>query len=148
MSHSCVIQHLLSSNENVVVQKGESTVFAIQTRTEVVLERPTKQQQQVGVRISSVHTKGGKHFPIQEAPYIDFVKSAFTFLARKKEPILARDLLIVVWRSSLSVATGFLFVPLKDEPQVAQESDFDVTDSNPQTDGIRLDLFSTLNQRF
>ena len=141
MSHSSVIQQLLSANENAaVVQKGESSVFALQTRSQIVPDSQSKQQpQEVGVRISSVQTTGGKHLDLDEPPYIDFVKSAFTFLARKKEPILSRDLLIVVWRSTSSVATGFLFVPLKDESQVAQESDFDVTDSTTN-DGIRFEF--------
>ena len=93
-------------------------------------------------------TKGGKHFGLAESPYIDFVKPAFTFLGRKKEPILARDVLIVVWRSggvattpsSTSAATGFLFVPLKDEqPSGASSSlsnEFDATDSGTN-DGAR-----------
>jgi hypothetical protein len=96
-------------------------------------------------------TKGGKHFGLAESPYIDFVKPAFTFLGRKKEPILPRDVLIVVWRSggvaaapssssSTPVATGLLFVPLKDEqPSGASTSlanEFDATDSGTN-DGAR-----------
>ncbi len=69
-------------------------------------------------------------------------------MGRQKEPILARDVLIVVWRSggvsasssSTSAATGFLFVPLKDEQPSGATSnlsnEFDATDSGTN-DGAR-----------
>ena len=50
MSHSSVIQKLLSSNENIGVQKGESIVFGVQTRTASEHEPAVK----TGVQISSV----------------------------------------------------------------------------------------------
>ncbi len=50
MSHSSVIQKLLSSNENIGVQKGESIVVGVQTRTASDQEIAVK----TGVQISSV----------------------------------------------------------------------------------------------
>jgi hypothetical protein len=125
MSHSSVIQRLLSANDNAVVQKGESIIFGLLTGSHGVGPESS------GIRVTSVQTKGGKHFGVEEPPFIDFVKPAFAFSGRKKEPVLARDVLIAVWRGATSTtATGFVFVPIKDESNVAMIPDFDAIDSN------------------
>jgi hypothetical protein len=116
MSHSSVIQRLLSANDNAVVQKGESIIFGLLTGSHGVGPESS------GIRVTSVQTKGGKHFGVEEPPFIDFVKPAFAFSGRKKEP---------VWRGATSTtATGFVFVPIKDESNVAMIPDFDAIDSN------------------
>ena len=132
MSHSSVIQRLLSANDNAVVQKGESIIFGLQTGNG---GHDGAVESGGGIRVTSVQTKGGKHFGVEEPPFIDFVKPAFAFSGRKKEPVLSRDVLIAVWRGATSTsATGFVFVPIKDDLAVALINDFDAIDSN---DGAR-----------
>ena len=140
LSHSSVIRNLLSANENSVVHKGESVNFGLQTSAGSEGEAGTS-----GLYESSVQTKSGKLFGTEHPPIVDFVKPAFTFSGRKKEPTLQRDIVVVIWRvAGVTPATptpqiGLIFVPLKDDPGPTQMNDFDVLDNNV-TDGARLNL--------
>lgn len=148
LSHTSVIRNLLSANENAVVQKGESINFGLQTSAGSEAEAepaPTS-----GLYESSVQTKSGKLFGADHPPFVDFVKTAFTFSGRKKEPTLSRDVVVVVWRvagvtaaTSSSPQIGLIFVPLKDDVGATPVNDFDVLDNNA-TDGARLVLISRL----
>jgi hypothetical protein len=74
--------------------------------------------------VSTVQTKGGSHLCVNDPPFVDFVKPAFQFSGRKKEPVLPRDVLVVVWRVAAVTPApiGFVFVPLADDaPQVSEQ---------------------------
>lgn len=128
LSHTSVIKQILSENDcGNFVQRGESVVFGVQTCAD--------QNTPSGIQISSVRTQGGKHFGLEETPYLEFVKPAFTFASRKKEPLLARDVVAVTWRAggASSSTTGLVYVPLKDDPNPVKE--FDAPDAGA-TDGV------------
>ena len=140
LSHSNVIKSLLSANENSVVQKGESINFGLQTSADET-EKAAAAAAESSLHLSTVQTKSGKHFGVNDQPFVDFVKPAFTFNGRKKEPTLPRDVLIVVWRvagaaSTLPPSVGFVFVYLKEDSYLPQVNDFEALDN--ATDGARF----------
>ena len=145
LSHTSVIKSLLSADENAVVQKGESINFGLQTSSRNSTTSDDNAAVENSLHLTTVQTKSGKHFGVNEQPFVDFVKPAFTFFGRKKEPTLPRDVLIVVWRvavgsSTLPPAVGFVFVYLKDDSNLPQVNDFESLDN--ATDGARWAAFA------
>ncbi len=131
ISHTRRLCLLETSNESAIVSRGESFALSLQSSVgEVEIDTSSKQphekalsgrQQQLLV-FSSSYCRNAKAFAVHSSPYVDFLKSEFSFSQKDPQqsavpyaPSLdAGDILSIFWKGSgNNPVVGQLVVPIK-----------------------------------